>query len=148
MLRPTLLLIAFLAGCASCHAPSWRSLRRSALSAEVRRYSAAHGSGKGLIVRIAIPQGWAGAVGFDSLDLGGHLLPCRLTDGGAVLEGNWFLPIEPPSVGMIEGPVASPNAIVIPDLSGLQPAFVHARSGHRRVRIPISEWKEVSAEIQ
>jgi len=114
----------------------------------VQRYSAAHGSGKGLIVRIAIPEGWAGAVGFDSLDLGGHLLPCRLTDGGNVLEGNWFLPVEPPSVGIVEGPVPSPKATAIPSLSGLQPAYVLARSGHRRVRIPISEWKEVSAEIQ
>jgi hypothetical protein len=114
----------------------------------VQRYSAAHGSGKGLIVRIAIPEGWAGAVGFDSLDLGGHLLPCRLTDGGNVLEGNWFLPVEPPSAGNVEGPVPSPKATAIPSLSGLQPAYVLARSGHRRVRIPISEWKEVSAEIQ
>ena len=148
MLRATLWIFCILAGFASCHEPSVLSLRRTALTAEVHRYTAAHGSGKGIIIRIAIPAGWAEAVVFDSLDLGVQLLPCRLTDGGNVLEGNWFLPVEPPSASVDDARVPPQQATTIPDLPGLQPSFVLARKGQRRVRIAISQWKEATVDHQ
>lgn len=133
-----------LTGLIACAQPSRLALRRSTLSGEVHRYTAAHGSGKGLVLRIAIPEGWAGAVGFDSLDIRGKLLPCRLTDGGRTLEANWFVPDPGATASVPDGPVVK-QAASLPGPGELLPAHVLASRQGRPVRIPIGTLTEKSA---
>jgi len=138
------LAVLSLFGMLSCADTSRLALRRSSLAGEVYRYTAAHGSGKGLVLRVAIPEGWAGAIGFDSVDVGGHLLPCRLTDGGRTLESNWFVPDPGATASVTEGP-GTREAAPLPGPGQLLPAHVRARRQGRPVRIPIGTLTEKPA---
>jgi hypothetical protein len=128
----------------SCLQPSRMTLRRSVLSGEVSRYTAAHGSGKGLILRVSLPEGWAGAVSFDSVDIRGHILPCRLTDGGRTLEANWFVP-DPGATASMTDTAGAKDSEPLPEPGRLLPAHVLARRQERILRIPIGTLTEKPA---
>lgn len=145
-MRPIFILLAlFLTGWLACAQPTRHALRRSTLSGEVHRYSAAHGSGKGLVLRVAIPDGWAGAAGFDSMVVRGHPLPCRLTDGGRTLEANWFVPDPAATASVPDGPVVK-QAETLPGPGELLPAHVLASRKRRQVRILIGTLTEKPAQ--
>lgn len=130
-----------LTGVLACTATSRMALRRHPLSGEVSRYTAAHGSGKGIVIRIVIPEGWAGAVGFDSIVVRGHALPCRLTDGSRTLEANWFVPDPGATASVTDGPAAKPSES-LPGPGELLPAHVLASRLGRPVRIAIGTLTE------
>jgi hypothetical protein len=130
-----------LTGVLACTGTSRMALRNHSLSGEVTRYTAAHGSGKGLVLRIDIPDGWAGAVGFDSVVVHGHSLPCRLTDGGRTLEANWFVPDPGATASVTEGPAVKQSES-LPSPGELLPAHVLASRKGRPVRIPIGTLTE------
>lgn len=134
-----------LTGVFACTGTSRMALRRHALSGEVTRYTAAHGSGRGLVLRIAIPDGWAGAIGFDSVVVRGHPLPCRLTDGGRTLEANWFVPDPAATASVADGPAVK-QAETLPGPGQLLPAHVLAGRRGRPVRIPIGSLAEKTAQ--
>jgi len=130
-----------LTGMLACSETSRVALRRHPLSGEENRYTAAHGSGKGLVLRIEIPEEWAGAVGFDSVVVKGHSLPCRLTDGGRTLEANWFVPYAGATASVTDGPAAKQSES-LPGPGELLPAHVLASRQGRPVRIAIGTLTE------
>lgn len=137
-------LVFCLTGMLACSDTSRVALRHFSLTGEVNRYTAAHGSGKGIVIRIVIPEGWAGAVGFDSVVVRGHSLPCRLTDGGRTLEANWFVPDPGATASVTDGPAAKQSES-LPGPGELLPAHVLARRQGRPVRIAIGTLTEKPA---